>query len=257
MSYERTAVTAAAVEDLDMEAVADFVARRLLGAADDRPAEEMAVRLGLLSKTGSRHHPTPVGLLAFGHLPQMFHPEWGLSAVRVEGQSLSDPIAARDDVEGPLPQLIAGALGFVRAHTTTVHDQVEPGAAATEYAEIALREALVNALVHRDLRRPARVAVRIFDDRLEVWSPGGMTDAVGELDDMVHQGGVSMPRNPILAATARVLGLGEQLGRGLCVMRRAITELPNRRLELRVTTRDFMVVLPSELSRPASTRPLV
>ena len=257
MTHERTAVTAAGVDDLDMEAVADFVTRRLVGAADDRPAEEMAVRLGLLAKTGSRIHPTPVGLLAFGHLPQMFHPEWGLSAVRVDGHGLSDDIVARDDVEGALPQLVASALAFVRAHTTTIHDQVDPLSAATEYAEIALREALVNALVHRDLRRAARVAVRIFDDRLEIWSPGGMSDAVGELDDMVQHGGVSMPRNPILAATARVLGLGEQLGRGLCVMRRAITELPNRRLELRVTTRDFTVVLPSELRRPASTRPLV
>ncbi|HHH26756.1 MAG TPA: hypothetical protein ENK57_00165 [Polyangiaceae bacterium] len=138
-----------------------------------------------------------------------------------------------------------------------MHDQVDPASSATEYAEIALREALVNALVHRDLRRAARVAVRIFDDRLEIWSPGGMSDAVGELDEMVQHGGVSMPRNPLLAATARLLGLGEQLGRGLCVMRRAITELPNRRLELRATTRDFTVVLPSQLSRPATTRPLV
>lgn len=257
MSYERTAVTAASVEDLDMEAVSEFVSRRLVGAADERSPEEMAVRLGLLAKAGSRLHPTPVGLLVFGHVPQVFHPEWGLSAVRVDGLSLSDPILARADLEGALPQLVTSALAFVGSHTTTVRDQVDPASAATEYAEIALREALVNALVHRDLRRAARVAVRIFDDRLEIWSPGGMSDAVGELDEMVQHGGVSMPRNPILAATARVLGLGEQLGRGLCVMRRAITELPNRRLELRTTTRDFMVVLPSELSRPATTRPLV
>ena len=119
MSYERTAVTAAGVEDLDMEAVTEFVSRRLVGAADERPAEEMAIRLGLLSKTGSRVHPTPVGLVAFGHLPQMFHPEWGLSAVRVDGLSLSDPIVARDDLEGPLPRLVASALAFVAAHTTT------------------------------------------------------------------------------------------------------------------------------------------
>lgn len=257
MSYERTAISVAGVDDLDMAALATFVARRLPGAGEERAPEELAIRLGLLAKTGPRVHPTPVGLLAFGHLPQMFHPEWGISAVRVDGLSLSDPLVARQDIEGPMAELLERAAHFVRTHTTTLHDQVDPSAAATEYAETALREALVNAIVHRDLRRSARIAVRVFDDRLEVWSPGGMSDAVGELDEMVQHGGISMPRNPILAATARLLGLGEQLGRGLCVMRRAITELPNRRLELRATSRDFSVVLPSELNRPASARPLV
>jgi predicted HTH transcriptional regulator len=257
MSYERSALSAAAVDDLDMVALAAFVSRRLPGVGDEPATEDLAVRLGLLHRMGSRLHPTPVGLLTFGRLPQLVHPEWGLAAVRMTGLTMSDPVQARNDVEGSLGDMLDAALAFVRAHTTTLDDRVSPGAPAAEYVEIALREALVNALVHRDLRRPARVALRIFDDRLEVWNPGGISEAVGDLDELVQRGGVSQPRNPILAATARVMGIGEQLGRGLCVMRRAITQLPNQRLEIRASNRDFTVVFPSQHCRPPMARPLV
>ena len=250
MSFERSALAGSSIEELDMEALGAFVERRKL------EPEQGGVRLGLLHKSGIRLTPTPAGMLTFGVLPQLRHPEWGVSAVRIDGLSISDPIMTRADLEGDVVSLVQQAMAFVKEHTQTLPDHVQPDNAASEYADVALREAIVNAVLHRDLRKTGRVALRIYRDRLEVWSPGGLTEAIGELDELVQHGGVSLPRNPTLAATARQLGLGEQLGRGLAAMRRAVTALPNQRLEIRTSNRDFLVVLPSELTRPATARRL-
>lgn len=255
MSFERGALATAQLEDLDLDRLMAFAERRSPFLAG-LPPDEAAARLGLAHKAGPRTMPTAAGLLTFGRLPQLMHPEWGVAAVRIDGLAISDPIRAREDIEGDVLTLVRASQSFVERHTRTLTDQVQPDCAESEYADVALREALANAVLHRDLRKSGRVALRIFDDRLEVWSPGGLPDGVGELDELVQDGGVSLPRNPLLAATARLLGLGEQLGRGLATMRRAVTQLPSQRLEIRSSPSDFLVVLPSQLRRPLSARPL-
>ena len=60
----------------------------------------------------------------------------------------------------------------------------------------------------------------------------------------------------VLAATARVLGIGEQLGRGLCLMRRAVTARASQRLLIESDVKSFMVVLPSQHCRPLDARSL-
>jgi ATP-dependent DNA helicase RecG len=257
MSFERTPLPGTQIEDLDRTALAAYVGQRAAAFGDEESSlEQRAARLGLLGKTAGRLTPTPVGLLLFGRHPQLAHPQWGVSAVAIHGRTLGDPVRVRCDLEGPVTLLLEQALDFVRDHTREVNDEVAPTELHCEHPEVAVREAIVNALIHRDLRRPGRVAVRVFDDRLEIWSPGGVGDALSDLEEAVQSGGVSMPRNPLLAATARMLGIGEQLGRGLVLIRRAITDGGADRLHLRATPRDFLVVMPSRLSRPLAARSL-
>lgn len=209
--------------------------------------EDAAIRLGLLARSAPRIAPTPVGLLVFGRMPQLVQPDWGVAAVAVRGTTLADPIRARVDLEGNLAALVNQALAFVREQVdgrglSSLSDGAE------EYPEAAIREAVVNALVHRDFRRAGRVAVRLFADRIEVWSPGGLPDGLSDLDELLRTGGVSHPRNPLLAAAARSLGLGEQLGRGLPILARkggAYT----RCVEIRSSPRDVLVVIPSRWLR--------
>jgi ATP-dependent DNA helicase RecG len=105
-------------------------------------------------------------------------------------------------------------------------------------------------LVHRDMRKPSRVALRLFADRLEVWSPGGPPEGVTDLEDLAREGGVSVPRNPLLASAARSMGFGEQLGRGLHLLVHRSGTGPEQRPELRVTSKDVLVVIPSRWKRP-------
>ncbi|MEM6786665.1 MAG: ATP-binding protein [Myxococcota bacterium] len=259
MSYERNPVLHAHLDDVDRDALFDHVGARVRCLDADR--ERWAVRLGLLGRTGSRLAPTPVGLLCFGRRPQLVAPAWGVSAVHICGRNIADEIASVAQLEGDVGALIEGACDFVRRHAlggggtpegTPRAADAPPGASPEadlgartprEYAEEAVREAITNALVHRDLRKPGRVGLHLYDDRLEVWSPGGVPEALGDLDEALARGGVSMPRNPVLCSVAQARGWMRLLGRGLATITRAARD--QNRIEVRVTPRGVGVTFPS------------
>jgi ATP-dependent DNA helicase RecG len=248
-------VSGSQLSDLDLDEIERYLRQRAPILLEELGLEEGAQRLGLAARSGPRLVPSVLGLLLFGRYPQLFRPHWGLSAVRVRGRHLSDPVAHRADFEGPVTALLEQAQVFVREHTQVVTDPDSSRPAACEYPEAAVREAICNALLHRDLRLTGRVAVRLFDDRLEIWNPGGPLRLPVELDELTREGGVSMPRNPLLAAAARTLGMGEQIGRGLPLMRREVAQLTNQPIELATSQVDVLIVLPSALQSPTdSTR---
>ena len=80
-----------------------------------------------------------------------------------------------------------------------------------ELPEGALREVLVNAIVHRDYRSTANVQVHVFRDRLEIVTPGGLPAGMREED----LGTKSVPRNPLLFGMFYRMGLVEQIGSGI------------------------------------------
>ena len=80
-----------------------------------------------------------------------------------------------------------------------------------ELPESALREALVNAIAHRDYRSTANVQVYIFQDRVEIVTPGGLPAGMREED----LGSKSVPRNPLLFSTLYRMKLVEQIGSGI------------------------------------------
>lgn len=81
-----------------------------------------------------------------------------------------------------------------------------------QYPAIALREALVNALEHRDYTYSGPTLINIFDSRLEIVSLGGLTDGL-EINDLLN--GVCQPRTPRLAELFADLGLCENCGTGI------------------------------------------
>ena len=80
-----------------------------------------------------------------------------------------------------------------------------------ELPESALREALVNAIAHRDYRSTANVQVYIFQDRVEIVTPGGLPAGMQEED----LGSKSVPRNPLLFSMLYRMKLVEQIGSGI------------------------------------------
>ncbi len=80
-----------------------------------------------------------------------------------------------------------------------------------ELPENALREAVVNAIAHRDYRSTANVQVYIFQDRVEIVTPGGLPAGMREED----LGSKSVPRNPLLFSMLYRMRLVEQIGSGI------------------------------------------
>lgn len=251
MSHERMPVSGAELDDLDLAALDAFVTARAPALRAMQPLEDVALRLGLVVRSAPRMTPTSVGLLLFGRAPQLIAPDWGVAAVSINGTSLADPVRVRLDLEGNLATLLAQALAFVRGQTEGPAGESDSPSlpdGSEEYPEAAVREAVVNALVHRDLRRAGRIAVRRFIDRIEIWSPGGLPEGLSDVTDLLREGGVSHPRNPLLAAAARALGMGEQLGRGLPVLAR-LGGSYSRRVEVHGSPRDVLVIIPSHWQR--------
>ena len=77
--------------------------------------------------------------------------------------------------------------------------------------ESALREAIVNVIAHRDYRSTANVQVYIFQDRVEIVTPGGLPAGMREED----LGSKSVPRNPLLFGMLYRMKLVEQIGSGI------------------------------------------
>ena len=256
-SAERLPIRGMTLADLDTSAFETFLRERLPSLCDTHSSEELAVQVGLAVPSGSGVVPTAAALLLFGRIPQLLNPQWGVLAVRFEGTRVTDPVASRQDLEGPLGSMLEGALAFVRESTLSAVDQLRPDVAASEYSEIAVREALTNALVHRDLRHSARVALHLFDDRLVIRSPGGLPSTLPPPSELDLEGGVSVPRNPILASTARRLGIGEQIGRGLALIRREVSSSVSGDTAVLVATQhEVCVRIPSALRGPGrSQRP--
>lgn len=89
-----------------------------------------------------------------------------------------------------------------------------------ELPESALREAVVNGLAHRDYRSTANVQVYIFQDRVEIVTPGGLPAGMREAD----LGSKSIPRNPLLFSMLYRMRLVEQIGSGIQRIRDACAE---------------------------------
>ncbi|NUN16165.1 MAG: hypothetical protein HUU55_21270 [Myxococcales bacterium] len=248
-SHETSTVTTATFADLDTDAVNAYIEARLRRLPTHIQPADIAVRLGLVVASGPRQTPTVCALYLFGVAPQWFLPQLTLGCVRIAGLTLTDPVVARADLEGPLPSLVTRATQFVSEYTLgSSQTMPKQDSNRSEYDPALLQEVLVNALVHRDLRSPGRTLLRLFDDRLEVWNPGGFPQPIDDVEHFAEEGGISLPRNPFVALGAQTLGLGEQLGRGLPKIHHAVRDLAATGPIFRVSKEDVCVTLPSGLS---------
>ena len=246
-------LSSASVDEFNQQAVKAWLDEHAPALrAEDVTIEQALVRLGLASQMGSRVVPTVAGLYLFGRRPQWSQPQLGVVAARFEGRSISDPVGVREHIEGPLPDLVARSLAFVESHARPLINQMAPEQSSLEFPPRALHEALVNALVHRDLRAGGQVAVRLFADRCEVWSPGSAAGVSGDLENYLGSGGVSLTRNPLVALVVRKMGLAEQMGRGLPTMRRVVRDQIHGEVTIADSKEGVLVTIPSGLHTHAS-----
>lgn len=143
---------------------------------------------------------------------RIFCTRWnGLTKTSVNGEAVDDK-----EISGGLLQQLFSAMEFVRNNTKKKwHKSGMTRVEMPEYGEEAVREAIVNGIIHREYTRlGAEVCVDIYDDRLEVTSPGCMMSGKiidKEVDDVV----ASERRNPVLADIFARMKFMERRGSGL------------------------------------------
>ncbi len=240
---ELQTVPIASLEDLDLDAFETFIESHAPGlAADEMLLEDALTQFRLAGTMGNRYVPTMAGLYLFGTNPQFMLPQSALIAAKFAGTELTDDVVVRQHIGGNVFELFERGMAFVHAEGRQLVNQLDPDENSCEFPTVAVKEALINALVHRDLRAGSPCAIRLFTDRIEIWSPGGSALAQ-PLRHYASRGGTTLPRNPVVAMVTRLVGLSEQLGRGLPQIRKAVETIGTPEFES--TKESVTITIPS------------
>ena len=130
-------------------------------------------------------------------------------------------ILDRREFKGSLYSIYQDVMGYLQAQlNSALIPNAQGRTERLELPENALREAVVNAIAHRDYRSTANVQVYIFQDRVEIVTPGGLPAGMREQD----LGSRSVPRNPLLFSMLYRMKLVEQIGSGIRRIHDACTE---------------------------------
>ena len=222
---ERQVVPSAAVDDIDFGAVRTFM--RAQGLDTDQappPAREDDLRnAGVVDELGGVLRPTLYGLMVFGRDPQAYPHTLGLfvQCAAYGGSDQSADVLSAGEGKGRLEDQVSRAAGWFRSlgrreiHRGLYRRDVPP------VPEGALREALVNAVIHRDYAiTGSQVLLEVFDDRIVVTSPGTLPNHMTV--EQARAGGAPRSRNEMMANAMVVRGLMERRGRGWLTMRNAM-----------------------------------
>jgi ATP-dependent DNA helicase RecG len=238
VSFESLVPDGARLEDLDWDRARRYLAG--LERLSEVPPEEALLHRGCLVEGESGPRPTYAALLLFGREPQRWVPSAEILVARYGGRTMSDEFI-KEQVRGTLPEQIRQAEAFVisnmrRGVRLLGLERVE----ATEYPGEAVREAIVNAVAHRDYQvRGDEIRVLMFADRIEFYSPGRLPGHV-TVDNLLHE---RYSRNETIVQILSDMGFIERLGYGIDRMIRLMAEagLPAPRFQ--ETAAGFQVTL--------------
>lgn len=235
---------------LDMDALKDYVRKKRI----ERPKfarlnDEQAYEMLQLTKDGV---PTLAAIMNFGLYPQGYLPQLAITAIVVPGTQIGD--VADDDarfidnkrIEGTLTDMLEEAMAFcVRNMKTRTIIDLNTGKHVnkTEYPRGAIREAILNALIHRDYSHHTEgtpIQINFFADRLEIHSPGSLYGRM-----TVEQLGIARldQRNPALAVMAETLLGAENRYSGIPTIRREMAEYSLPEPVFQNRRNEFVVIL--------------
>lgn len=242
--YDETPVRGSTPADADEEATKEMleaIAERGLDIAG-MPHERLLRNWHLIDDERGEDHLTVAGVLLLARSPQRFYPHIYVSALRIAGTEVSSPPIDQKRIEGRLFDMLGDALRFLDFHLLRQHDirGLEPEV-VLEFPAECLREVLVNAIAHRDYTVAGPIRLLVFDDRVEVRTPGGLPNNV-----RVEQlpAGVHVTRNPTLYNLLLKRGLVTDAGSGIPRTIRLLREANGTEPTLTIEGGEFVVALP-------------
>ena len=210
---------------------------------------------------------TVAGVLLCTPNPEQWLPNACITATRYRGgDHASGQIDARE-ITGPLNDQIAGAVAFA-ARNMQVAARKDPARSdLPQYSEKVLFEALVNAVVHRDYSmRGSRIRLSMFDDRLEIQSPGSLPNNL-TVESMASR---QSTRNEALTSVLARMPVGatrggegrryymERRGDGVPIILRGTWELCGKYPEYRVVDdSEILLVIPAAMQEPSPARAVI
>ncbi len=245
--YDRAFVDGVSVSDMDVELLT-YVADQI---APGFSPEKLLQYLGLAEygAVGLRYR--KAALLLFAQDITRWYPRCEVRIVRIRGTELGTGenynVIQDDRVVRPIPKLVEDAWDALRPYLARTRFQ-STGLFRESliYPESACREALVNAIAHRDYSREGSlVEVFVYDDRMDFQSPGGLLSTIS-LEQLKSLARVHETRNVLIARTLRELGFMREMGEGILRMFDAMRDSELVAPELTADNGHFIVTLRSQ-----------
>ena len=185
------------------------------------------------------HRLKNVALLFFAKDLQSFFPYFQIKLVRFDGKE-PVKVIAYEDAKGNLPEMIGQAINFVKRFIAK--EFIIKGLEREEIPilpEIAIREAIINAVAHRDYFNKNEIQVSIFDDRVEITNPGGLPEG------MTHEllGALSVQRNPRVYQFLKDYEFMEGIGSGISKIYETMQSSHLQKPEFPITKDFFRIIL--------------
>ncbi len=250
--YESEAVHGATRETFNREMIEEYLAKR--AERTKRPyngkVEDLLLEIGAITEDGQ---PTVVGILLFTEYPQQWLPQSSVVFAKFvgttpRGESGLAGYTRREELTGPLPRLIESAWNLIWSEMAV--SAVVKGLEReerTEYPQFAVREAIVNAICHRDYRlRGRRIELRMYSDRLEVISPGGLPGFI-TVENIKDE---HFSRNPRIVNGLFQWGYIEELGLGIDRMIEVMEQAGHQPPHFDARPYSFAVTLYNEREKP-------
>jgi len=161
------------------------------------------------------------GYLLFGLNPQKEFPFCKITVAKFEGNEIGEEFEKKD-LEGKLEEQIKAADTVLNLYLKTrveirgFENELKP-----EIPREVLREAVVNAIAHRDYHIASQIRIFVFDNRIEIISPGKLPNVV-TLENIKL--GVHSERNPLIVSYLAKMGYMTQIGTGIIRMIRLLKE---------------------------------
>jgi len=226
----------AILDDVDLTLVEELAKRAKLTL----PPEETLLHYRLAERVNGQLRLTLAAVLLFARDPTEWCPRCGIEFIlwrgveRRTGAELN--VAKRLRIELPLAKLIRQAYEQIQPYIPEQQELVDLlFEERLEYPTFAWQEAIVNAVAHRDYRLTGiGIEVHLFDDRMEIWSPGELVEPVS-LERLRNRERVHASRNPRIVRVLTEFGYMRELGEGIPrmfeVMERQGLHPPEFRLE--------------------------
>jgi len=205
----------ATLTDIDNKKIRQFLVKarkeRMFKIDPDINIKEALSKLNLL-KDGQV---TNAAILMFGKEPQKFLLQSEVRCAKFKGIKPAKPFIDMKVIEETIDEQVDLVENFVlnniKKSAWLVPGKIER-VEKWEYPLDAIREAITNAICHRDYESSSNVQIRIFDDRIEVWNPGSLPE--GWTVDTLKRRHESRPKNPLIAKLFFMIKKIEQWGTG-------------------------------------------
>lgn len=193
---------------LDMEVMKD-----VFEWVGKRPTAQTLENLGVETSRSGKKYPSNGGILLFGTNRLQLFPDSQVRCARFAGSN-REKILDQTDIGVPLPLAADQVIAFIERNISKEgHIGRMQRTDILQYPSVAIREAVMNALLHTDYAMTGcHIQVAIFNDRMEFTNPGGLP--FGQTIEKALAGS-SRIRNRVIARVFRELHLAEQWGSGL------------------------------------------